>query len=515
VETNMAKDTCETFTKRWKKYVEENKTVAGIPEEDWRSFFAPSNPVAGIDFGQLLDRYKNENTNERETIKSNWVEISRRFREVYKLKEEIEIKKKLKEIKGFIQDVITKHNGRIRDLAINRILTTLYPDNLLTIPSEDHVVKFAELLGISTENKKWVDLCFEIKPILKIKYSNLTHWAAYLQLVQERNLTKNYNLILTGAPGTGKTYMARQMAANLIGIDIEKLSDSSQYGFVQFHPSYDYTDFIEGLRPIQQEKNIVFERVDGIFKAFCAKAAQDNPENKYVFVIDEINRGEISKIFGELFFSIDPGYRGETDDETKMSNRVGTQYQNMIIKDNLLTDNKDDNASDGNKDDNASDKKDAKPKYYPFKKGFYVPKNVFVIGTMNDIDRSVESMDFAFRRRFSFYEIKATDTQYSILKDCSLKTEAIIRMNNLNKAIEKIDGLSPAYHIGAAYFKKIKLYENEKGCWDSLWNNHIQGLLYEYLRGLPQKEINNKLKVLKDAYNKKEETIEETELLGS
>ena len=128
----------------------------------------------------------------------------------------------------------------------------------------------------------------------------------------KRLLENNYNLILTGAPGTGKTYLAREIAKGL-----GASQDSGRYEFVQFHPSYDYTDFVEGLRPKQVGDNVVFERKDGIFKAFCKKAAKDtNPENKYVFVIDEINRGEISKIFGELFFSIDPGYRGETDKDT-------------------------------------------------------------------------------------------------------------------------------------------------------------------------------------------------------
>lgn len=131
---------------------------------------------------------------------------------------------------------------------------------------------------------------------------------------------------------------------------------------------------------------------------------------------------------------------------------------------------------------------------------------------MNDIDRSVESMDFAFRRRFTFYEVKATDTQYSILKDVSSLDVAIRKMNCLNKAIENIEGLSPAYHIGAAYFKKITLYENERDSWDLLWNNHLKGLLFEYLRGLPPKEIEKKLKDLKKAYDAPVDSIDESSI---
>ena len=247
-----------------------------------------------------------------------------------------------------------------------------------------------------------------------------------------------------------------------VKIDNDKIILERKYGFAQFHPSYDYTDFVEGLRPIQDEKgNIGFKRKDGVFKKFC-KEALDNPNNNFVFIIDEINRGEISKIFGELFFSIDPDYRGE-------KGKVKTQYSNLIKK--------------GDK----------------FKDGFYIPENVYIIGTMNDIDRSVESMDFAMRRRFAWKEIKAYNTQETILNDLgNLKYETIRRMDNLNSAIKEKAELSEAYYIGAAYFKKIK-DKNYNGDFDKLWNIHLNGLLFEYTRGMSnQEEI---MKNLKDAYN--------------
>ena len=268
-------------------------------------------------------------------------------------------------------------------------------------------------------------------------------------------LMQNRNLILTGAPGTGKTYLAKQIA-----------SEIGKYKFVQFHPSYDYTDFVEGLRPKNDNGNIGFERKDGVFKAFC-KEALNNQSSNFVFIIDEINRGEISKIFGELFFSVDSSYRGE-------KGKVQTQYANLI--------------EDGDE----------------FKDGFYIPENVYIIGTMNDIDRSVESMDFAMRRRFAWKEIKAEDTQETILKDLGdLKDETIKRMNNLNKVIiNKETNLSEAYCIGAAYFKKIKDYE---GDFNKLWENHLKGLLFEYTRGMPKQETI--LKELKNAYDLKDNLI--------
>lgn len=368
-------------------------------------------------------------------------------------------------------------------------------------------------------------------------------------------LLKNKNLILNGAPGTGKTYLAKQIAAQIIfdGNVPEDFEENekfiNQYGFVQFHPSYDYTDFVEGLRPTSPNKDgsIGFERKDGIFKGFCKKttlpetsflledsllmfkkdlvnigrlniksfrsstniqvelgekgvltvitpqsawtcsdkkmleylktrdchpndtytktigdyilenyhvnSSSNVSPSKYIFIIDEINRGEISKIFGELFFAIDPGYRGK-------KGKVQTQYQNLI------TDESD-----------------------PFKDGFYIPENVYIIGTMNDIDRSVECMDFAMRRRFTFKEITAEESAKNMGVDPD-------RMTRLNNAISGIEGFNSSFHIGAAYFRGITDYEE-------LWELKLQGLLKEYLRGMPDSE--ETLNTLKKTYFKIEE----------
>lgn len=256
--------------------------------------------------------------------------------------------------------------------------------------------------------------------------------------------------------------------------DITRITNQDFYSIIGNTLDYTYyRGIVQELLNMSREKTMIPEQnllVDSWKKDILQISEEKDLTNEgctlnessvkkdFVFIIDEINRGEISKIFGELFFSVDPGYRGK-------KGLVKTQYQNMIV-----------------------DKED------PFFEGFYIPENVYIIGTMNDIDRSVESMDFAMRRRFAWKEIKANDNT-GMLDDLGiLKSEVVEKMNRLNDKIwnensnDGIEGLGVAYHIGGAYFRKLKLYLNEdysnkEEAYRALWENHLRGVLFEYLRG--------------------------------
>lgn len=282
-------------------------------------------------------------------------------------------------------------------------------------------------------------------------------------------IENNKQVIFTGAPGTGKTYSVLEYVK-------ENCEDETQYKFVQFHPSYDYSDFVEGLRPVvlNGKDETTFVRLDGVFKAFCRKIAEDtNKEKKYYFIVDEINRADLAKVFGELMFGLEESYRGKKFD---------TQYKNLVTY----------------KIDNG---KAVQIENDVFKDGFYIPENLYFIGTMNDIDRSVDSMDFALRRRFQWVDIRANEIMktslHSIFKSQNASgtfndkidelAAKVIAMNEVISTGNKF-GLSEAYHIGPAYFKKLDL-NNFDASLKNIFDTNITSILREYTRGRKSDEV--------------------------
>ena len=320
-----------------------------------------------------------------------------------------------------------------------------FPPTIFQIDDEEKIISIANAISNNVGKDKHDDRSEQNKSVSSVK--NGQQPPNYKNTYSDM-LLKSKNIVFHGAPGTGKSYLAKKIAVDIITNgdfdDYTKLSDEQkqQVAFVQFHPSYDYSDFVEGLRPkINNDGSMGFELKDGIFKEFVDRARKDCEEKKYIFIIDEINRGEISKIFGELFFAIDPGYRGEAGE-------IFTQYANLHLDPN---------------------------------EKFYIPGNVYIIGTMNDIDRSVDSFDFAMRRRFRFVELKANECLGMLdgIDDEERKLETIRRMIALNQEIAKNPDLNENYQIGASYFLKSK----DLG-FDELWEDYLQPLLQEYIRGV-------------------------------
>lgn len=212
-------------------------------------------------------------------------------------------------------------------------------------------------------------------------------------------LQNKKNIILQGAPGVGKTYAAKRLAYSIMGV-----IDEDRIEFVQFHQNYSYEDFVMGYKPSGDG----FELKNGIFYRFCQKAA-NQPGKEFFFIIDEINRGNMSKIFGELLMLIEKDYRGT---------KATLAYNGLP---------------------------------------FAVPENLYIIGMMNTADRSLAMIDYALRRRFSFFEIEPGFDSDGFVKYCEglqseTMNELISRVRELNKEIAADKSLGKGFCIGHSYF---------------------------------------------------------------
>jgi hypothetical protein len=300
-----------------------------------------------------------------------------------------------------------------------KTLKQLPPDfveEVLEAPSEEHPEPYS--VEKATEN-------------LFYGHNSFTSWL-------DRFRTKK-NLILQGPPGVGKTFVSRRLAYALIG---EK--DDDRVEMVQLHQSYSYEDFIRGYRPTSDGG---FRLQDGVFFRFCERAIKDT-ENDYVFIIDEINRGNLSKIFGELMMLIEPDKRG-------------SEYAMQLP-----------NRREGED---------------PFGEAFYVPDNLHLVGMMNTADRSLAMVDYALRRRFAFVEMEprfeSSEFQSYLRRqgaDEDLIERIVTRLVSLNEDISNDSSLGDGFRIGHSYFCPSNDETPKEAWYQKVVNREIEPLLKEY-----------------------------------
>ncbi|RBW57588.1 restriction endonuclease [Tenacibaculum sp. E3R01] len=311
------------------------------------------------------------------------------------------------------------------------------------------------------------------------------------------------NVILYGPPGTGKTYQVTN------SLDFVCQADKTRYEMLQFHPSFTYEDFIEGIKPKGvKDGNIQFELVDGVFKLFCKRAKQEcldaireNRDVKpYYFVVDEINRANLSSVFGETLSRLEKDYRHDVVNNDT-SNLIKTQYSSLIEQ--LPEDKKNELA-------------------YELIDGqayFGVPTNVYFIGMMNDVDKSIDTFDLALRRRFKWIR---KDCDYNVILDETKRKkgddflnieEYVTASEKLNVYISQSLGLGKSYEFGHSFFMKMKDLAKRPSISENnikqLFNLYLKPTLKEYLRALyPESELDAKLDIalntFKEPFSKKQ-----------
>jgi hypothetical protein len=304
------------------------------------------------------------------------------------------------------------------------------------------------------------------------------------------------NVILYGPPGTGKTY---EVTNNL---DFVCQGEQNRYEMLQFHPSFTYEDFIEGIKPkgVTKDGNIKFELVNGVFKLFCIRAKKEclkaiekkRDPKPFYFVVDEINRANLSSVFGETLSRLEKDYRHNVANKDGL-NLIKTQYSSLIEQ--LEEDKKTELA-------------------YELINGqayFGVPSNVYFIGMMNDVDKSIDTFDLALRRRFKWirkdcdYNVISEETKRKKGDDFINIEEYVIACEKLNTYISQELGLGKSYEFGHSFFMKMSGIANRKSISENnikhLFNLYLKPTLKEYLRALyPESELDAKLHVALDIF---------------
>ncbi|MDN5350516.1 MAG: 5-methylcytosine-specific restriction enzyme, partial [Bacteroidales bacterium] len=406
-----------------------------------------------------------------------------------------------------------------------RLLRALFPAEIAAVDAPNKLWRLLnalkEKLNISTNgnNLQRHQELMKLVECADTRKKQIFFWELFNML--ENNLNLKKAVVYYGAPGTGKTYKAKNIAKQFIDQHRIKIENATQNNYqvktVQFHPSYSYEDFIEGIRPSSDKSLKLF---NGTFKEFCKsvgekeinlyknidfinndsfkereyrfsliKVSELNENQRQIlgidstmpegitieeviepafFVIDEINRAELSRVFGELMFSLE--YRG-------YNGKIKTQYSYL----------------------NKSETDESAYFWENDEDWFFIPQNVYIVGTMNNIDRSVDSFDFALRRRFMWEEIQPDFNIVRNILTANWKNELAEAFERLNEMIEQDELLGKDYRIGHSYAIEIAPLQNRFDTVTEvktyLWTDYLKPLLEEYLRGLGDKtKAQDKLK---------------------
>jgi hypothetical protein len=351
--------------------------------------------------------------------------------------------KAMRPVAKLYEEIVGKQTDLPLNLEVDQFLSWLYENNEAEIPAKqlESAAKYSERVP---DPASVGDDDTDITPQASIEHYDKSKAMDGLFLAEKQfdemhdALKEKKNVVLQGAPGVGKTFVAKRLAYALI-----ESNDQRQVEVIQFHQSYSYEDFIQGFRPTP---NGHFDLKYGIFYQFCRRAQRDEAAKKpYVFIIDEINRGNLSKIFGELMMLIEPDKRGK-------EHAIPLAYSQ-----------------------NAGER-------------FYIPENLHLIGMMNTADRSLAMVDYALRRRFRFITLRpefSSDAFGKFLADAgaapALAKKIVTRMNALNEVIAAdTKNLGPGYQIGHSYFCPRNGIKPDDNWYRRVIESEIVPLIQEY-----------------------------------